>query len=264
MTGSETSAATSVTVERRDDGVAVIHLDRPKMNFLSVEMLGRLEEAVGTLAKDLPGAVVVTGGRRVFSAGADITQFNDEGAGQRITAAFHSALGALAALPRPVIAAINGFALGGGCELALAADLRFAATGARLGQPEILLGVIPGGGGTQRLARLVGASRAKELIFTGRQLRADEALAIGLVDRVVKGDEVLSEAIALAAELARGPLTALALAKQAIDEGIQVPLAEGLALEQRAFIALADTEDAHRGVDSFLAQGPGKATFVGH
>jgi enoyl-CoA hydratase len=158
---------------------------------------------------------------------------------------------------------VNGFALGGGLELALACDFRVCAEDARFGLPEVLLGVIPGGGGTQRLPRLIGASRAKELIFTGRQVRAEEALAIGLVNRVVAPDYVLEAALTWAAELAQGPLVAHALAKAAVDRGLEGTLADGLAVEQEAFTAAAQTEDAARGIQSFHEHGPGQATFVG-
>jgi enoyl-CoA hydratase len=172
-------------------------------------------------------------------------------------------LSALAAVPRGTIAAVNGYALGGGLELALACDFRVCAEDAKLGLPEVLLGLLPGGGGTQRLPRLIGPSRAKELILTGRQVPADEALAIGLVNRVVPGDDVLDVALAWAAQLARGPLVAHGLAKGAIDEGLEGTLADGLQAEQRAFSAVARTEDAGRGIASFVAHGPGPATFVG-
>jgi enoyl-CoA hydratase len=174
-----------------------------------------------------------------------------------------SAFDAVAAIPRCVIAAISGFALGGGCELALACDLRIASERAKLGQPEILLGIIPGGGGTQRLARLVGPSKAKDLILTGRQVAADEALRIGLVDQVVPADQLHERALALAAELSRGAVVAQGLAKNAIDQGFQGTLAAGLELEQRLFAEVFGTEDARIGVASFLEHGPGKAQFVG-
>ena len=166
-------------------------------------------------------------------------------------------------MPRATIAAVNGYALGGGLELALACDFRVCAEDSRLGLPEVLLGVIPGGGGTQRLPRLIGSSRAKELIFTGRQVRADEALSIGLVNRVVAPDDVLEAALTWAAELAAGPLVAHGLAKSAVDGGLEGTLAEGLAIEREAFVAVAGTEDAARGIASFRENGPGKATFVG-
>lgn len=256
-------AAELVHLERRDDGVAVVRLDNPKVNALSGAVLGQLEATAKDLTDDPPGAVVVTGGDRIFAAGADISEFGGSERAREIGANFRRALDAVAAIPRAVIAAIAGYALGGGCELALACDLRVASDRAKLGQPEILLGIIPGGGGTQRLARLVGPARAKDLILTGRQVDAEEALRIGLVDRVVPHEELHDRAFELAAELARGPVVAHALAKQAIDQGLAGDLATGLSLEQGLFAAVADTEDAAIGVASFLEHGPGKANFVG-
>jgi enoyl-CoA hydratase len=251
-----------VTLERRPDNVALIRLDRPKANALSGAVLGQLQAVATELQDDPPGAVVLWGGRRIFAAGADIVELPESGA-DAVGANFAGALGALAALPRITIAAVNGYALGGGLELALACDLRVCGENARFGLPEVLLGVIPGGGGTQRLPRLIGASRAKELIFTGRQIRAEEALAIGLVNRVVAPDFVLESALAWAAELAGGPLVAHGLAKAAVDRGLDGTLADGLAIEREAFAAAARTEDAARGIASFAEHGPGKATFVG-
>src|SRR3984957_13955484 len=167
-------AETFVTVERRPDNVALIRLDRPKANALSAAVLAQLHAVATGLHEDPPGAVVLWGGRRIFAAGADIVELGDSGAGS-VGANFTEALGALASVPRATIAAVNGYALGGGLELALACDFRLCAVDSRLGLPEVLLGVIPGGGGTQRLPRLIGSSRAKELIFTGRQVRAEEA-----------------------------------------------------------------------------------------
>jgi enoyl-CoA hydratase/carnithine racemase len=252
-----------VQVDRRDDGVALVTLDNPKVNALSRELLGQLEAAAGGLAADPPGAVVVTGGDRVFAAGADIAEFGGPEEARVVGGGFRRALDAVAAIPRCVIAAISGFALGGGCELALACDLRIASERAKLGQPEILLGIIPGGGGTQRLARLVGPAKAKDLVLTGRQVAADEALRIGLVDEVVPPVELHPRALALAAELARGAVVAQEIAKRAIDRGLEGPLDAGLALEQDLFAEVFATEDAGIGVASFLEHGPGKATFVG-
>ena len=253
-----------VALDRRSDGVALVTLERPKMNALSVAFLGRLRDVVAELADDPPGAVVLWGGPRIFAAGADVGEFREPDAAQRIAAAFHSATTALAGLPRVTIAAVTGYALGGGLELTLACDLRVVSEDARLGQPEILLGIVPGGGATQRLPRLVGLSRAKDIIFTGRQVGADEALRIGLADRVVPRDKVLDEALALAAGFAAGPLEALAAAKRVIDEGIDEPLAQALELEVAAFVSVSHTEDAASGVTSFLEHGPGRARFVGH
>jgi enoyl-CoA hydratase len=170
-----------VNVERRDDGVALVTLDRPKMNAMSRELLGELRDVAQSLIDDPPGAVVVWGGERIFAAGAEISEFGGPSEAREIGGLFRDALGAVAAIPRFTIAAITGYALGGGCELALACDWRVCADDARLGQPEILLGIIPGGGGTQRLPRLIGPARAKEIMITGRQVAAEEALRIGLV-----------------------------------------------------------------------------------
>jgi enoyl-CoA hydratase len=261
-----------VLVERRADGVAVLRLDNPKVNALSAELLRQLTAAAEDLSADPPGAVVVTGGDRIFAAGAEITEFRSaESPSEVITRAeaellgqlFLRALNAVADIPRATIAAISGFALGGGCELALACDFRIASEKARLGQPEILLGIIPGGGGTQRLPRLIGPARAKDLIFSGRQVRADEALAIGLVDEVVPPEQVLDRALDRASALATGATVAQGLAKRAIDRGLDITLNGGLDLEQRLFVEVFATEDARIGVQSFLDQGPGHAHFTG-
>jgi len=252
-----------VRLERRDDGVAVVTLDNPKVNALSAELRQQLKEVAEALQADPPGAVVVTGGERIFAAGADITQFGgaDDAAG--IVASFHEAMAAVADIPRMVIAAVAGYALGGGCELALACDYRIASERAVFGQPEILLGIIPGGGGTQRLSRLVGPSRAKDLILTGRQVKADEAYRIGLCDEVEPPEQLHERALGLAGELARGALAAQALAKQAIDLGLDVGLPEGMAVERKRFVDAFRTEDSQIGVKSFLEHGPGKAEFTG-
>ena len=266
------SAEVLVLLERRDDGVAVVTLDNGKVNALSVEVLTQLDLIASELADRTPRAVVVTGNAKVFAAGADITQFAERGGEDpfalspprrvgEIGAAFLRALNAVAALPCPTIAAVAGVALGGGCELALACDFRVAGTSSRFGQPEILLGIIPGGGGTQRLARLIGPSHAKDLVFSGRTVGADEALLIGLVDRVVEPDAVLDTAIEWALTWAKGPRHALALAKSAIDCGLDVTLHEGLLIEQDRFVQSFTTPDAAVGVRSFLAEGPGKAVF---
>src|SRR5437764_2880568 len=233
-----------VRVEQRDDGVALVVLDRPKMNALSTALLRELAEAARALIEDPPGAVVVWGGERVFAAGADISEFGGTAKAKDMGGLFREALDNVAAIPRATIAAVNGYALGGGCELAMACDLRVAADSAKFGQPEILLGIIPGGGGTQRLPRLVGASRAKDLILTGRQVDAEEALRIGLVDRIVPADQVLPTALELAASLASGAVVAQALCKQAIDDGLDGTLSDGTSLEQDLFVQVFSTEDA--------------------
>ena len=256
-----------VRVERRDDGVAVLRLDNPKVNALSMALLGQLEAAALDLQADPPGAVVVTGGDRLFAAGAEISEFaTDDGVISRdevleLGGCFFRALNAVAAIPRATIASISGFALGGGCELALACDFRIASEKAKLGQPEVLLGIIPGGGGTQRLPRLIGPARAKELMMTGRQVDATEALAIGLVDEVVPPDALEDRSLALAAAYAAGAVEAQALVKRAVDDGLDGPLLAGLELEQQLFADSFGTDDAAIGVRSFLEHGPGKAEF---
>jgi enoyl-CoA hydratase/carnithine racemase len=252
-----------VSLERRHDGVALVRLDRPKMNALSSELLEQLEGVAKELTADPPGAVVVWGGERIFAAGADIAEFDGPDDAGVVGGRFRRALDALAAVPRATIAAINGYALGGGCEVALACDLRVAAADAKLGQPEVLLGIVPGGGGTQRLPRLVGPSRAKDILYSGRHVGADEALRIGLVDRVVPAADVLDTALEWAAELARGAVAAQGLVKRAVDEGLDAVLADGIGLEQALFVEVFRTEDAAIGVRSFLENGPGKATFTG-
>jgi enoyl-CoA hydratase/carnithine racemase len=253
-----------VLSERRGDGVAVLRLNRPPLNPLSQAALAELAGAARELALDAEvKAVVVCGSEKALAAGADIAEFGGQDAARRIGEGFRVAFDAVAAIPRPVIAAIRGFALGGGMELALACDLRVAGESARLGQPEILLGIIPGAGGTQRLPRLVGPARAKELVWSGRQVRAAEALTIGLVDRVVPDDDVEANAREWAASLASGAVVAMGLAKRAIDRGLDGSLPAGLDLEAEAFVEVFGTDDAVSGVRSFLEAGPGKARFTG-
>lgn len=257
-----------VSCERRSDGVAVVRLDRPRMNALSTSLLAELADVARALASDPEGAVVIWGGTRLFAAGADIAEFLEEETGRpgsaraaRVASAFRAALDAVAAIPAPTISAIEGYALGGGCELALACDFRVVAETAKLGQPEILLGIVPGGGGTQRLARLVGPARAKDMIFTGRHVGAEEAIRIGLADRTAATGEALEVALEWAGQLARGPRRALTLAKEAIDGGADLGLADGLDLEARLFAEVFDTPDAATGISSFLDHGPGRARF---
>jgi enoyl-CoA hydratase len=252
-----------VLLERRPDGVAVVTLNNPKVNALSSTVLIRLAEVAEGLTDDPPGCVVITGGDRLFAAGADISEFTGPDVARPLGANFLRALNAVAAIPRMVIASISGFALGGGCELTLACDLRIASTKARFGQPEVLLGIIPGGGGTQRLPRLIGASRAKDLVCSGRQIDAAEAFRIGLVDEVVEPEALNARVLERAAEFASGALLAQAWMKEAIDEGLNMTLHEGLLLEQDRFADAFATVDGQNGIDSFLAHGPGKATFEG-
>ena len=253
-----------VLVESPLPGVFVLTLNAPKVNALSTAMLSRIHYLATDLTILNARAVVITGGDRLFAAGADISEFGGPEDAARIGASFHAALNAVAALPCFTIAAVSGFALGGGCELAMACDYRIASTKAVFGQPEILLGIIPGGGGTQRLPRLVGASRAKEIMITGRQVKADEALNIGLANEVVEPDALMARALELANSVASGATVATGLIKRAVDEGMQTELAQGLALELELFEEVFHSRDSQIGVASFLENGPGKASFTGH
>jgi len=247
-------------------GVATLRLDRPKMNALNVAVQEEIRDAaVEASDRDDVRAVVIYGGERVFAAGADIKEMAQMSYTDMVDRSrpLQSALSAVAAIPKPTVAAVTGYALGGGCELALCADIRIAADDATLGQPEILLGIIPGAGGTQRLARLVGPAKAKDIIFTGRFVAADEAYAIGLVDRVVPAAEVYDTALAWARQFAEGPAYALRAAKEAIDAGLDVDLASGLEIERVQFAALFATADRATGMASFVERGPGKASFEG-
>ena len=254
-----------VRVER-DQGIATIRLDRPKMNALNAQVQDEIAAAAREVDAD-PGvrAVVLYGGEKVFAAGADIKEMAEASFAQvaadsrRLQAAFT----AVARVGKPVVAAVTGYALGGGLEWALCADFRVAGENARIGQPEILLGIIPGAGGTQRLPRLVGPARAKDIVFTGRFVGAAEALQIGLVDKVVPDDQVYRAARDLVAQYASGPAVALRAAKQAIDAGLEVDLDSGLEIERLNFAALFATEDQRTGMRSFIENGPGKATFAG-
>ena len=253
-----------VLVESPLPGVFVLTLNAPKVNALSTAMLSRIHYLATDLTILNARAVIVTGGDRLFAAGADISEFGGPEDAARIGASFHAALNAVAALPCFTIAAVSGFALGGGCELAMACDYRIASTKAVFGQPEILLGIIPGGGGTQRLPRLVGASRAKEIMITGRQVKADEALNIGLANEVVEPDALMARALELANSVASGATVATGLIKRAVDEGMQTDLAQGLALELELFEEVFHSRDSQIGVASFLENGPGKASFNGN
>jgi enoyl-CoA hydratase/carnithine racemase len=252
-----------LNLDRRDNGVAVITLANGKMNALSLELVGELHSAADELTADPPGAVVVTGGDRLLAAGADISQFGGPDEAAVIGVKIHGALDAIAAIPRFVIAAVSGYALGGGCELALACDYRIASTRAVFGQPEVSLGIVPGGGGTQRLPRTIGPGRAKEMCISGRQVKAEEALRIGLADEVVDPDELHHRALALAADVAKGALVAQSICKRLIDDGMSTSLEEGLALERDGFVEVFGTDDARIGVASFQKNGPGKAEFTG-
>jgi enoyl-CoA hydratase/carnithine racemase len=245
--------------------VGTVRIDRPPMNALALQVWREIAEVADeATGRDDVRALVVTGGPKVFAAGADIKEFTTWTAHEapHIGAVLQRSLDTLARVPMVTIAAVNGYALGGGCELAMACDFRFVAENAKLGQPEILLGIIPGAGGTQRLPRLVGLSKAKELIFSGRMVDATEALAIGLADAIHPVDELEAAATAAAARYAAGPAS-LALAKRAIEDGSEQSLDQGLRLETQLFADCFATDDAATGIASFIENGPGKADFSG-
>ena len=255
-----------VNLEVSENGVGTIRLDRPKVNALNEQVVSEIGEIVDDLRTNQDvKAVVVWGGPKVFAAGADIKQMTELDAVQmfRYIGGFQDVLTRLARLPQITVAAINGYALGGGCELSMACDYRICAEDSKLGQPEILLGVIPGAGGTQRLTRLVGLGRAKDIIYTGRFVDPDEAVSIGLVHNVVPPDDVYDAAVKLAERFATGPTVALMAAKQAIQNGLEVDMDNALLIERQAFAALFATEDQKIGMKSFAEEGPGKAKFVG-
>jgi enoyl-CoA hydratase/carnithine racemase len=249
-----------------EHAVATIRLNRPPMNALNTALQADLAAAVAHIrADDAVRAVVLYGGEKLFAAGADIKEMADASYAQMTqnSSRLQGALNDVAAIGKPVIAAVTGYALGGGLELALCADFRVLGESAKVGQPEILLGLIPGAGGTQRLPRLIGPAKAKEMIFTGRFIDAAEALAIGLTDRVVPDDQVYQAALEMAAGYASGPAIAIAAAKRAVDVGLDTDLATGLEIERVSFAGLFGTDDARAGMRSFLENGPGKATFSG-
>lgn len=248
------------------EGVALIRLDRPKVNALNQQV----GEELGHAADEIAGnsdirAAVLWGGEKFFAAGADIGEFpvND---GHRdpttMVDPLNEGIFKIENLPQITISAVNGFALGGGCELSMSTDFRVCGESAKFGQPEILLGLIPGAGGTQRLTRLVGVTKAKDICYTGRMVSAAEALEIGLVSAVHPDDEVYDAALAFVAPFAQGP-AALVNAKRAIMDGLHVSIAEAIEIERREFVACFQTDDAVTGIKSFLENGPGKATFEG-
>lgn len=249
-----------------EDGLAIIRMDRPKMNAINGEVQEGLSKAARECSerKDI-AAVIVYGGERVFAAGVDIKEMAEMSYTDMVdqSSGLQDFTRALAAIPKPTVAAVTGYALGGGCEVALACDFRIAAKGAKLGQPEILLGVIPGAGGTQRLARLIGPAKAKDLVYSGRFVDADEALQIGLVDKVVEPEAVLDEAKAMMRPYVNAAPYALRAAKEAIDRGLEVDLQSGLEIERLLFASLFATKDRTNGMQSFIDNGPGKARFEG-
>ncbi|MEU5580038.1 enoyl-CoA hydratase-related protein [Streptomyces huasconensis] len=263
-TAGQTSSAL-VRLEVRPTGVGVIRLSRPPLNILDRGTQRQLHEAATAAALEpAVRAVVLHGGSHAFSAGADIREMAamSHAEMEHHAPLLQAAFNAVADIPKPVIAAVNGPALGGGCELALCADYRICGRGARLGLPEVLLGVMPGAGGTQRLPRLIGPARAKELMMTGRALSGAEAQSLGLVDEVVTDAQVFEHALAKAERLADGPGAAIAAIKRAVDQGGTTDLDRGLALETELFAGLFGTRDRLIGMQGFLENGPGHAVFT--
>ena len=245
-----------------EEGIATITLNRPEvLNALNDKVFNELEEAVTKLAADnAVRVVIITGGEKVFAAGADISQMVNSTAVKVATGdnLAQKAFNAIENMPKPVIASISGFALGGGCELTLVADVRIAADNAQFGLPEIKLGILPGAGGTQRLPRLVGVGRAKELIFSGGYIKADEALRIGLVNKVVPADQLSMETKKMAKRFAVQGAVALRLAKSAVNEGLRMDLEAGLEYEHKCFSLLFATEDQKEGMKAFMEKRPAK------
>jgi enoyl-CoA hydratase/carnithine racemase len=247
-----------------EDGVGVITLNRPPMNALNEELTRELlDVTVEVSRRDDVGAVVLWGGEKVFAAGADVKMMAGmtPGSSKPMITALQETFNLVEEIPKVTIAAIIRFALGGGLELAMCADFRFAAEDAQLGQPEIKLGVIPGAGGTQRLPRLVGPARAKDIMYSGRFVPADEALRIGLVDEVHPGDQVFGRAMDVARRYAKGPTAALRAAKVAVNWGSRGDFRSGLVLERELFADLFSTADQSEGMAAFVEKRD--ASFTG-
>jgi enoyl-CoA hydratase len=250
-----------------DGPVATISINRPQvLNALNAQVFNDLERAITILAADPTiRAILLTGaGEKAFAAGADIKELalTDDASGERLALRGQAVMALMETCGKPVIACVNGFALGGGCELTLACTLRIASESARLGQPEVKLGLIPGYGGTQRLPRLVGPSAALRLILTADIIPAAEALRIGLVDEVVPATALLETARTVALKIAAQAPLAVAASMEAVRKGADLPLAEALALEAQIFGRLSATADKHEGVQAFLEKRP--AAFVGN
>lgn len=249
-----------------ENGIGTIRLDRPPMNALNDQVQREIRAAAEEASERADvRAVILYGGEKLFAAGADIKEMAERSYTDVASASggLQAAFTAVDRIPKPVVAAVTGYALGGGCELALCADYRVCAEDSQLGQPEILLGIIPGAGGTQRLPRLIGPAKAKDLVFTGRFAGAAEAEKIGLVDKVVASGEVYGAAVQWAGQFTNGPAHALRAAKHAVDRGLEVDLDAGLEIEGIQFAGLFATEDQRIGMRSFMEKGPGKAEFQG-
>src|SRR5215475_13895787 len=240
----------------REESFVVVTLNRPPANAISEGLMRDLDDVLRSLENDeAVRAVIITGaGDRIFCAGADLGSAFSGGDLQEFIRFGNGVLRRIERFPKPVIAAMNGHALGGGCEIAMACHLRLLKDGARMGQTESNLGIIPGYGGTQRLPRLIGRTKAMEFLILGTQIPAAECLALGLVNRVCREGETLAEARALARQLARRPPVATRLIIEAVDEGLEAPIEKALDIEIRAFLRSLHTEDAAEGIQAFFAK----------
>lgn len=243
----------------REGPVAIVSLSNPPLNVLHPQMVEELAACFGGLANDpeVQVAIITGAGDRAFCAGFDIKEFPGllaPGRAEKLAARLHASLGAIENLGKPTIAAVNGLALGGGMEVSMACDVRIVAANTQMGQPEIKLGLLPGAGGTQRLPRLVGAGIAKEIMFTGDPIGAEEAHRIGLANRVVPAGEALSAARKMAGRLAERPGVALRYIQQAVQRGLGATLSDGLQVEADLFAKVFQTEDAREGVEAFIAK----------
>ncbi len=242
-----------IDVEKLQNRVGLVRFTAPKYPVLSSRMLSEIAVALRELdSDDSVGAMVITGTEKAFAAGADIREMADKSAAEMLSLAFIDLFDAIREIKKPVIAAVSGYVLGGGNELAMACDMIVASETAQFGQPEINLGIIPGAGGTQRLTRAVGKALAMEIVLDDRRLTAEEALRFGLVNRVVPQDRYLEEAIALAGRIAARAPIAVRLGKEAVNKAFELSLSEGLSYERRLFYFLFSTEDQKEGMAAFL------------
>lgn len=250
----------NILVEKVEGGVGLIWLNRPKaMNALDSVLMSELVQALNEFEADRAiGCIVITGSEKVFAAGADIKEMENATTVEMLTRDSISLWDKVAKINKPVIAAVSGVALGGGCELAMACDMIVASTSARFGQPEINLGVIPGAGGTQRLTRAVGKALAMEMVLNNRWLEAQEAYQFGLVNRVVAPETYLDEALKLARDIAARAPVAVRLARESVNAAFELPLSEGIRLERRNFYFLFSTEDQKEGMNAFVNKRPAK------
>ncbi|HEV8144006.1 MAG TPA: enoyl-CoA hydratase-related protein [Methylomirabilota bacterium] len=240
----------------RDEGFAIITLNRPPANAISVELVHELDAALGEFIEDdSVRSLIITGaGDRIFCAGADLGSAFSGGNVEAFIRLGNSVLRKIERYPKPVIAAMNGHALGGGCEIAMACHLRLLKEGARMGQTESNLGIIPGFGGTQRMPRLIGRTKALEFMILGTQIPSEECLALGLVNRLSKEGRALEDATALARQIAKRPPVATRLILEAVDDGLEAPIDQALAIETRHFTKVLRTEDAAEGIQAFFGK----------